>query len=466
MMRHGQARLWPSSVMTESERRPAISSVSRRFAESRPLQRIAGFMRLSLVDRYLISEVLWRLGAAIAIITCGVMLERMLSMIDLLVNRGIPLRPVASMLLDLLPYYFVQTLPAAFLVAVVFAVARLREEGAMDAILSSGIGIHRLLRPLAALSAVLLIISVIVAGWLDPYGRYAYHRTIYELTHQLWLANAAPGEFVTGLDGKVIRFQSADETRTLLSGVFIHEGNSPGTTTDQGNAFVTTTAKTGKLIREGGDSVLNLYDGLQVRRDASSATPVNIVKFKTLEMRLAPTHDVEAFDLRGKSEGELTFDELWRRTSGTKDKQAAAEAAAELNARLARAAAFVFLPFLALALGSFWRRGRAAHGGLIAGLVLYIAYDHMMNFVGAVVACTQSVPAIVFWLVPSAFTLLSVWLFWLVAFRLAGNPLSATLESIAGALRIRSETATQQPFRPAARDVDRLQSPVCERAAR
>jgi lipopolysaccharide export system permease protein len=416
-----------------------------RFAGSGPLKRVAGLMCPSLIDRYLGSQVLWRLGAAIVIITCGLMLERMLQMVDLLVNQGMPLRPVASMLAYLLPYYFEQALPAAFLVAVLLAVARLREEGAVEAMLSSGIGIHCLLRPLAALSATLLIVSVIVAGWIEPNARYAYHRAIYDLTHQIWLANATPGEFFTGLDGKVIRFQSADETRTLLSGVFIHERNSPGTTTDQGNASVTTTAKTGKLIRDGGDPVLNLYDGLQVRRDASSATPVYIVKFKTLEMRLAPTHDVEAFDLRGKSKSELTFDELWRRTSGTKDKQAAAEAAAELNARLARAAAFVFLPFLALALGGFWRRSRGVHGGLLAGLVLYIAYDHAMNFIDAVVARSESVPAIVFWLVPGLFTLLSVWLLWLVAFRLVGNPLSAPLESIAGALRMRSGTGSEQP---------------------
>jgi lipopolysaccharide export LptBFGC system permease protein LptF len=243
----------------------------------------------------------------------------------------------------------------------------------------------------------------------------------------------------------VIRFQSADETRTLLTGVFIHEGNSAGTTTDQGNVSVTTTAKTGKLIRDGGDPVLNLYDGLQVRRDASSATPVSIVKFKTLDMRLAPTPDVETFDLRGKSKSELTFDELWRRTSSTKDKQAAAEAAAELNARLARAAAFVFLPFLALALRSFWRRSRGVHGGLLAGLVVYIAYDHAMNFIDAVVARSESVPAAIYWLVPGLFTLLSVWLIWLVAFRLVGNPRSATLESIAGAFRMRSETGSEQP---------------------
>jgi lipopolysaccharide export system permease protein len=393
-------------------------------------------MRPSLIDRYVVSEVLWRLGAAIAIITCGLMLERMLQMVDLLVNWGVPLRPVASMLVYLLPYYFEQALPAAFLVAVLLAVARLRSEGAVDALLSSGIGIHRLLRPLAALSAILFIISVIVAGWLEPNGRYAYHRMMYDLTHQIWLADAAPGEFFTGLDGKVIRFQSSDETRTVLTDVFIWERNTPGITTDQESALVTTTAKTGRLMGEGHDLVLRLYDGLQVRH--ASATPVSIVKFKTLDMRLAP-HDVEAFDRQGKSIGDLTFDELWHLTSGIKGKQAAADAAAELNARLGRSAAFVFLPLLALALGSFWRRDREVHGGFVAGLVLYIAFDHEITFIGALVARSASVPAIVFWLVPGGFTLLSVYLLWLVSFRLVGNPLSAMRENVAGAWRMLSE---------------------------
>jgi hypothetical protein len=72
-----------------------------RFAGS---SRVAGLIWLSLMDRYLGSQVLWRLGAATLIITCGLMLERMLQMVDLLVKRGMPLRPVASMLAYLLPY--------------------------------------------------------------------------------------------------------------------------------------------------------------------------------------------------------------------------------------------------------------------------------------------------------------------------------------------------------------------------
>ena len=409
----------------------------RRFARSGPVGHIAGFMRPRLIDRYLVSEVLWRLGAALALIMGALMLERLLELIDLLVNRGIPLRPVASMLLYLVPYYFGQALPAAFLVAALLAVARLRDEGAVDAMLSSGIGIHRLLPPLAALSAVLLVIAVAVTGWIEPDGRYAYHRTIYDVTHQLWLANAAPGTFFTGLDGKTITFQSADETGTALTGVFVYEDDPPGTGSDQERVLVTTTAKSGRLVS---DLVLRLYDGLQTRRRASNPV-VSHVNFETLDIGLAT--DVAAFDLGGKSKSELTFGELWKRISGADGTQAAAEAAAAVNSRLARAAVFVFLPFLVLALGSFWRKAREVHGQLLAGVVLYIAYDHAMNFVDAVVAPNGNAPAIALWLVPAVFAVLSVCLFWPAAFRVAGNPLPATIENIAGALRLRSETNQQ-----------------------
>ncbi len=409
----------------------------RRFARSGPVGHIAGFMRPRLIDRYLVSEVLWRLGAALALIMAALMLERLLELIDLLVNRGIPLRPVASMLLYLVPYYFGQALPAAFLVGALLAVARLRDEGAVDAMLSSGIGIHRLLPPLAALSAVLLVIAVAVAGWIEPDGRYAYHRTIYDVTHQLWLANAAPGTFFTGLDGKTITFQSADETGTALTGVFVYEDDPPGTGSDQERVLVTTTAKSGRLVS---DLVLRLYDGLQTRRRASNPV-VSHVNFETLDIGLAT--DVAAFDLGGKSKSELTFGELWKRISGADGTQAAAEAAAAVNSRLARAAVFVFLPFLVLALGSFWRKAREVHGQLLAGVVLYIAYDHAMNFVDAVVAPNGNAPAIALWLVPAVFAVLSVCLFWPAAFRVAGNPLPATIENIVGALRLRSETNQQ-----------------------
>jgi lipopolysaccharide export system permease protein len=410
-----------------------------RFARSGPVGHIAGFMRPRLIDRYLVSEVLWRLGAALALIMGALMLERLLELIDLLVNRGIPLRPVASMLLYLVPYYFGQALPAAFLMAALLAVARLRDEGAVDGMLSSGIGIHRLLPPLAALSAVLLVIAVAVTGWIEPDGRYAYHRTIYEVTHQLWLANAAPGTFFTGLDGKTITYQSADETGTALTGVFVYEGNPPGSGSDQEGVSVTTTAKSGRLVS---DLVLRLYDGLQTRRRASNPV-VSHVNFETMDIRLGLATDVAAFDVGGKSKSELKFGELWKRISGADGAQAAAEAAAAVNSRLARAAVFVFLPFLVLALGSFWRRAREVHGQLLAGVVFYIAYDHAMNFVDALVAPNGNAPAMAPWLVPAVFAVLSIWLFWPAAFSVAGNPLSATIENIAGTLRLRSETNQQ-----------------------
>ena len=416
----------------------------RRFARNRLLRRIAGFIRPGLIDRYLVSEVLSRLGAAVAIITGALMLERLLELIDLLVNRGMPLGPIASMLRDLLPYYFGQALPAAFLLAVLLAVARLREEGAVDAMLSSGIGIHRLLPPLAALSAMLLVIAVAVAGWIEPEGRYAYHRTIYDVTHQLGLANAAPGTFFTGLDGKTITFQSTDETGTVLTGVFVYEGNPPGTGSDQKRVSITTTAKSGRLVS---DLVLRLFDGVQTRRLASNPA-VSVVNFATLDIRLGLPTDIAAFDLGGKSKSELTFGELWKRISNANGRQAAAEAAAAVNARLARAAVFVFLPFMGLALGSFWRRGREVHGQLLAGVVLYIAYDHAMNFADAVVARNGGASPIVFWLVPALFALVSVWLFWLAAFRVAGNALPATIDKIAGMLRVRSENEQPEAVRP------------------
>jgi lipopolysaccharide export system permease protein len=411
----------------------------RRFAWSSPLGHIAGFIRPRLIDRYLVSEVLWRLGAAIALITGALMLERLLELIDLLVSQGIPIRPVASMLLYLLPYYFGQALPAAFLVAALLAVARLRAEGAVDAMQSSGIGIHRLLPPLGALSAVLLVIAVAVAGWIEPDGRYAYHRTIYDVTHQLWLANAVPGTFMTGLGGKTITFQSADETGTVLTGVFVYEENPPGTGSDQEKVFVTTTAKSGRLVSA---LVLRLYDVLQTRRRASNLS-VSVANFETMDIRLGLAGEVAAFDLGGKSKSELTFGELWQRISGADGTQAAAEAVAAANSRLARAAVFVFLPFLVLALGSVWRRAREGHGQLLAGVVLYIAYDHAMNFVDAAVAPNGNAPAMALWLVPAVFALLSVWLFWAAAFRVAGSPLPPTIENIAGTLRLRSETNQQ-----------------------
>lgn len=439
----GRAELSSSSVATGPENHRRAPSVRRLLARHRQYL-LARLIRPGLLDRYLLSEVLWRLGAALAIITYGAMLERMLRMIELFVNQGIPLRSVGTMLLDLLPYYFGQSLPAAFLVAALLATARLRSEGALDAMLSSGIGIHRLLRPLAALSAVLTAIALVVAGWLQPYGRYAYSWALDRVTHQFWLADALPGEFLSGFGNKMITFRSADQSATVLSGVFVYESESEQTATGQQTTLVTTTSKTGKLLTVRGDLVLRLHDGFQVRRVVSSAS-VSVAKFETLDMRLALADDLEAFRPPDKAEGDLTFDDLRRRISGAEGAAAATKATAILNARLARAAVLIALPFLALGLGAFWQRAHALGGRLLAGVILYMGYDHMMNFIDEAIARRGSLPEVVIWSVPIAFALFSFWLFWAVAFRLAGDRLPATLGNLAGALHIGPQTRSRPP---------------------
>ena len=378
---------------------------------------------MKTIDLYILRKTLWPLVATIAIALAALLMERLVRLLDLLVNQGGPLFLILKMLANLIPHYLGIALPAAFFVGVLLATMRMSANSELEAIHSMGIGLQRLLLPIMGLAVVLVVCSAIIIGFLQPYTRYAYRALVYSVTNSAWDAALERGAFFTGFGGTTIMIDNIADAGRRLNGIFVHEEKA-------GGGSVTTTAAEGRLFRspEEAELILNLEHGVLV--DAGQVGDEAVaLSFDEFNLPLDLAFGSEAFRARGEGERELTLFELWKVRDQPPTGTTAAKISSEFHARLVRIASLLFLPLLAIPLGIGSRRSRRGFS-LAVGLLLVIIYHHLLQFGESLVDLGRVSPWVGLWLPFGIFAALSGWAFYAAAIRPDHNPFRLVADRI------------------------------------
>src|SRR5689334_5728821 len=263
-------------------------------------------------DYYVLKKTIWPLSAAVGIVLVALLLERLIHLLDLVVNQGGPFFLLLKMLANLVPTYLGLALPAAFFVGVLLAALRLSGDSELDAIQASGVGLFRLMVPIMGLAIVLMVCSVMIIGFMQPYTRYAYRALVYLVTNTAWDAALERGAFFTGFGGKTILVDDINAGGRVLSKIFIYEPLDDGGT-------ATTTATEGTIFRSPNEfeHILHLVHG--VRIETATEQKARVLTFEQFDLPLEQSVAPAPFRDRGEQIRELTLSELlgqwWRPTA-------------------------------------------------------------------------------------------------------------------------------------------------------
>lgn len=341
---------------------------------------------LRTLDRYLIAEMIRPLTAALVVILCALLLERILRLIDLVAAHGGPLGPVLQMAVNLIPHYLGLALPAAFFIAMFAVVARLSDEAELDAMMALGRSIRRIEIPFVLIAVVLTLISLALYGFLQPYTRYAYRAILNTVQQTAWMGDVPQGVFVDAGDGMTIFAEAVDASGQRMTGLFIHERHA--------NEDVITTAEYGELAFEPaeGKLTLNLGTGRQLRaRDESVA----LLDFDHYAFARDFAPEAFFFRSRGADEREMTLAELYEQLRAP-DGTSRHSYRAELHGRLARSLTILFLPLFAIPMGLAAKRRRRGAGLVLAAGTLVI-YHHALQFGEGLVDIGRADPLLAIW---------------------------------------------------------------------
>lgn len=366
------------------------------------------------IDRYLLKQIIGPLVMTLAIAALLLILERMLRLFDFVVNEGGPAGVVFQMLANLTPHYMGLALPVGLFLGVLLAFRRLSLTSELDAILASGVSLARLMRPILALSLFLMVINIALSGWVQPVSRYTYRQLVFDLRSGALGASIQVGDFTTLGDGFVLRISESRENGKDLRGIFLErqtDGGSITVSAERGGFYATDDSQT---------IILRLQGGMLVDLNESQNKP-RILTFdeQDLTIRLPAS---EAFRNRGGEERELTLPELaFQRLDTTLPSETRSAYNAQFHWRIANSFSFLVLPMLAVAMGITNKR-TGTGSGLVVGISLLIVYNELMEAMeGAVTRGTS--PYISIWALYAGFGLISFAFFYVVAFRVGGDPL-------------------------------------------
>jgi lipopolysaccharide export system permease protein len=388
------------------------------------------------IDRYVL-ELMARpvIGCLIVTLTAQV-LERVLRIINLLVENGAHVSFVVQLTVNVLPYYLSLSLPASFFVAIFVIVARMSDGNEIDALLASGVSITRLAMPFIGLGLVFTMFSIALFGFLQPYGRYAYEAVLNAALNAGWNAQLQPEVFVDPGHGFTITADQVSMNGRGLKGVFIRRA-----TTGGGEQI--TTARTGVLnVSPDGKLVqLTVDHGLQL--DQPVGQPGRVVRFGDVSA-VEPVSGNATMGPRAGNPVELTLFELVHELRSKTSVIPRRSVEAELYGRLVRSISVPFLPLLAIPLGMAAKRGRRAPGLILAG-VLLIGFHHAIQMAQSLSQTGQAAPGPTIWGIALVFVAICVWMFASSLKRPGDTPITRAVSAIDDAVHWARELFAQEP---------------------
>ena len=394
-------------------------------------------MRSLKIDRYMIELMTRPVMAAILVTLIAQLLERITRIINQLAENGAHFGFLVQLTVNLVPYYLTFSLPASFFVSIFLVVARLGDGNEIDAILASGVSISRLAAPFVAIGVLFMMVSLLLFGFLQPYGRYAYAAVFNAAVNAGWNAQLQPEVFADPGQGLTITADQVSMNGRKLKGVFIRRAMPDG-------HEEITTASGGELIvmPDGRFVSLKVDQGLQL--DQPPGKPGKVVRFSNVSATEPLAGPESQLKPRGGDVKELTLFELTHELRSKTSVIPRPNLEGELYGRLVRSFSVPFLPLMAIPMGMAAKRGRRAPGLILAG-VLLIGFHHAVQMAQSLAQTGQASPGPTIWGLFFGFISLCTWLFVASLKRPGDTPITRAVAAVDEAVHWLRDLFAQEP---------------------
>jgi lipopolysaccharide export system permease protein len=180
-----------------------------------------------ILHRYLLRELLTPFALGLAIFTFVLLLARLLKLIELVVNRGLPATQILELLAYLLPAFLEVTLPMAMLLAILVAFGRLSADAELVAMRSSGVSLYQLLPPVATFVVGCAVVTLALSLFGRPWGNRSMRDALWDIAQTHAAAGLKPQVFNDEFPGLVIYAEQIDGVRGRLMHVLISDERDP-----------------------------------------------------------------------------------------------------------------------------------------------------------------------------------------------------------------------------------------------
>ncbi len=381
---------------------------------------------------YVLQQIFRPLGAAMIIGLLVLLADRLVRLLNVTLGKKNSLAVVFEMLAYLVPHYMGLAMPAALFLGLLFGFSSLSKNSEIDAFMSTGIGLHQLVKPVFVMAIVFAVAAIAILGWVQPYGRYAY-RAIYHAVKNVQIFYLAEEGVFMQAGNRTFILENLNRDTNEFERIFLYQDKG-----EDGSLVIT--SRDGSLVELEGDHrpVLRLLTGHRLRVeqpigfDPSQPLPTAVVgDFVKVDTPLGK-EEQELFRDRGNEEKELTFIELFQKRKKPPPGRLPQNLEAELHKRLVAIATILILPFLAVPFALGRRRGQRAYRFAVAVIIL-VAFNEIVEQGKIAVHVGKSGPFLAMWVPYIVLATFAFWRFYQTAFTLRPDRLDPLFDRLAEA---------------------------------
>ena len=325
-------------------------------------------MSIRRIHRYIAREIGIPTLLALVVFTFVLLMGRILKLMELVINKGVPAIEILQLFSYLIPTFLVITLPLAFLLGVMLGFGRLSSDSEIIALKASGVSLYYMFKPVLVLAVLTALLTALLTLVLGPAGNRAFREQIFNIAAKRANVGIQPHVFNAEFDDLVLYVDDEDEENNLFKGVMISDqrtGASPSIIfAQQGRIFSDPEALTLTLRIENG----------AIHRATPGKEADQIIRFSTYDVNLNMGQQLEQAEKRPPKPAEIRSRELAKTLfpdSGNKPENP--KLAIEFHSRLIFPLAPLLFALVGVPLGVHAQRsGRS--GNFSIALFVFLSY--------------------------------------------------------------------------------------------
>jgi lipopolysaccharide export system permease protein len=357
-----------------------------------------------ILSRYIFLEITIPFFFGLGVFTFVLLIARILKLVEMVVNRGVPLLEILKTFALILPAFLEVTVPMALLLAILLGFGRLASDSEVVAMKTSGISLYQMTVPTMLFTILAALLTFAIAISVRPWSNGALRRQLFEVVKSRVSAGFKDKVFNTDFPGLVIYVEEIEGGGATLKGILIADSRNPETRD-------TVIAKIGFLVPNEDEKTvtLRLLDGSMYNMGSRDGTfQKTDFTIYDVSLNLQIITDVGT---REKDAKEMTLGELRRRISQRSQRnEPAYEELLELHRKFSIPFACFVFALVGVPLAIPPARAVRARGFATSLVLIFLYYIPLT--VGQTFAEKGYVPAVVgLWVPNIGFLALGAWLF-------------------------------------------------------
>jgi len=334
--------------------------------------------------RYIFKETLPIFLIGLAIFTIILLMDKILKLIELLVNSGGSVTKFLMLFVFICPSFLIFTIPAAVLLAILLTFGRLSGDSEIIAFKASGMSLYQLFLPIFVFSFLACLLTSFLVFYGLPWGNRGFRATLYIIAQSKADVEIKERVFNDVFKGFVVYVDKVPVQGKKIEGILIYDDRDkekPNTIFAR-EGFLVSNPKSQEII-------LRLSNG-EIHRFEAKANTFQKAQFETYDLRLELAKAFEALEKKLK-EHEMSIQEIRKKIEEIKAN--GGDPTAEevgLHKRYAIPFACIIFGLIGVPLGIQPRRSGRSYGFILSILILLAYYVSLVAF--EVLAVRRTIP--------------------------------------------------------------------------